>query len=103
MVEEWESRNPHKRAEKLARYRSAKLLRTLRLPPDLAEQERIALERIYAEAKRVSEETGIAHHVDHIIPLQGKTVCGLHVSWNLQVIPANDNRAKSNKFAGEEW
>ncbi len=46
-------------------------------------------------------ETGIKHHVDYFYPLQGKTMCGLHVETNLRVIPALDNLRKSNRIVEE--
>jgi len=66
-------------------------------PKWLTENQLKDIKEFYFCAKQLELETGIRYHVDHIIPLQGKTVCGLHVPWNLQVIPAIENIKKSNK------
>lgn len=55
-----------------------------------------AIDKIYSEAKRLSRETGIKHHVDHIYPLQSKVMCGLHIAMNLQVLPDVVNWKKHN-------
>lgn len=57
-----------------------------------------AISRVYAEARRLSVETGVPHEVDHIIPLQGKLASGLHCEANLQILTATANRSKSNNF-----
>ena len=59
---------------------------------------REALRAIYARSAHLTQLTGVKHHVDHIVPLRGKTVCGLHVPWNLRCIPFRENIAKGNRL-----
>lgn len=51
----------------------------------------------HREARRLTETTGIPHEVDHVLPLRGRTVSGLHVHGNLRVVSQHANRVKSNK------
>lgn len=91
---QWRSKNPHKMVAYQGKRRAAKLLRT---PNWLTEDDLFIIEEAYHLAKLRTELLGIPYHVDHILPLQGRKVSGLHVPANLQVIPAKENLKKSNR------
>ena len=69
-----------------------------RAPSWLTESDILAMKCIYQVAAMRNASSDIKWSVDHIIPLNGKTVCGLHVPSNLQVIPLSENRAKWNHY-----
>lgn len=75
--------------------KSAKLKRT---PAWLTEFDLLKIKCLYQLAAMRNRESDQSWHVDHIIPLQGANVCGLHVPGNLRVIPAIDNMRKSNQY-----
>ena len=65
-------------------------------PKWLSPEDRAEIKAIYRRALERSSQSGVPHEVDHVVPLQGKNVSGLHVPWNLQILPKRENRAKSN-------
>ena len=89
----WREKNPERTRQHSANRIAAKLQRT---PPWVDHE---AIRVFYDESVRLTNETGIPYQVDHIIPLQGKLVSGLHVHTNLQVITAEENRKKTNSFS----
>ena len=56
------------------------------------------LKQVYIERDKITQSTGVPHHVDHIVPICGDKVCGLHNEFNVRVITKAENLKKSNKF-----
>ena len=91
----WRQANPDKANALKAKRRASKLQAT---PPWLTQDDLAGIRQFYTIANQLTELNGQIYHVDHIVPLQGKTVCGLHVPWNLQVLEGSENMSKSNKL-----
>jgi hypothetical protein len=92
---EWAAKNPDKVLEQSARKRATKLHR---IPKWLTVEDKWVIKEIYRLAKDRTKATGIEWQVDHVIPLRGKYVSGLHIPQNLRVIEKTQNLIKSNKF-----
>jgi hypothetical protein len=96
-VESWRLENFDRKACSQAKRRSIKINAT---PSWFYEIDELVINEAHHCASLREKTTGIKWHVDHIIPLQGKKVCGLHCWNNIQVIPAKTNLCKSNFFEG---
>ena len=88
----WKKDNRGRANATEAKRRAAKLER---LMPWGCKEE---IRALYAEAQRLQEKTGVPHHIDHILPLQGALVSGLHIPQNLQVLTASENCSKHNSY-----
>ena len=87
----WCKENLGKYNAKTAKRHAAKMQRT---PKWLTKDHIKEIQNIYLSAKEFNLT------VDHIVPLQGKEVSGLHVPWNLRLLPASVNYSKSNRLVG---
>jgi hypothetical protein len=93
----WREQNPAKSSAMCRRYQAKKLNAT----PAWVDTSEIL--DFYEAARAFRIYTGQEYHVDHIVPLQGKTVCGLHVPANLQVLPLPENTSKQNRHWPDMW
>lgn len=66
-------------------------------PPWLSKEQLEQIEYVYALARDCRVTTGEPYEVDHIVPIRGDNVCGLHVPWNLQILPKDLNASKGNR------
>ena len=93
----WRQENPAKKKQNRIRYKG----NVKQATPQWADFTLMNL--VYKEAKALTQSTGIQHDVDHIVPLKGRTVCGLHCEANLQVLTHTDNMAKLNTVWPDMW
>lgn len=91
---EWERRNPGKKQATSAKRRATKLKAT---PPWFA-AEKEQIDELYIASQQLTQTTGVLYTVDHIVPLQGELVCGLHCLSNLRVLIGRENFSKGNKL-----
>ena len=95
VASEWQKRNVPSVNANTRKYQAAKINRT---PLWLSENQIKELTDYYVMAKELEKVFPWKQHVDHIVPLQGKTVSGLHVPWNLQIVSAKENMIKGNRY-----
>lgn len=93
---EYHQKNKHRYAAVQSKRRASEISAT---PSWLTEEHFKEIEYKYSLARELSSITGEPYEVDHIVPLRGKNVCGLHAPWNLQVLPRDLNRIKGNRYA----
>lgn len=92
----WGNNNKSKVVAYAASYRALKLASSFSHPDELNE---LIIAEAYDLSKYRESMLGNKWNVDHVVPLRGKNVCGLHVGFNLQVVPRKFNLEKSNKFS----
>jgi hypothetical protein len=112
-LKEWKKNNPEKvklsskksrqknKASRNANTAKRRAARVDRTPNWITDDDLFLIKEAYALAELRTKTTGIEWHVDHIVPLLGSTVSGLHCSENLQVIPAKHNLSKQNSWNWE--
>lgn len=92
----WQKQNKGKAAASCQKYRTLKTKACVYNDVHILQQ----IKDWYIAAQFLNMNTNEQWHVDHIVPLQGKDVCGLHVPWNLQLLTSKENQSKGNRYHG---
>jgi hypothetical protein len=107
--QKWSQQNPEKKKKAnrgwqqnnkflVAKYARTRQATKKQRTPTWANQSEITM---WYEVAEVLSRSGVKFHVDHVVPMQGKTVSGLHVPENMQVLPASLNISKNNQWNWE--
>jgi len=94
-VKEWHRENPERSSYHKAKHHYRKGEAT---PPWLTEEQLDLMSDMHTLCRQIEKFMPDKYHVDHIVPLQGKNVCGLNVPWNLQILEASCNIRKGNRY-----
>jgi hypothetical protein len=90
----WQKSNSERKLASVSDYRAKK---DQRMPSWLNDGHLFEIQSVYRYCTSLNK-IGLKFHVDHVVPLRGKSVSGFHVPWNLQVIPAIENIRKNNSW-----
>lgn len=119
----WSQENAERQRENIRRWRQEnsglvreycafrRAIKKQATPPWLTKKHRKQIAALYTKARRLEKATGLQHQVDHIVPLVAKLngsgeqiACGLHVPWNLQILPGSENQSKNCRLPeSEHW
>lgn len=111
MNKEWNKQNPTKVKDKARKYSKSdkgrayynqsnanrRSRRVNATPAWLTRSQKDQIKSLYKLATTFERLCGVKYHVDHIAPLKGENICGLHVPWNLQLMVSSLNISKGNK------